>query len=299
MFKIKVHPLFLILLFLSGLTGKISNFVLAFLSVLIHELAHILTALGFGYHTVSVELFPFGGVAKMEYSLFNDPVAEAITAIAGPVQSLILALLTKVFSPFLHLPGITQEVFNINLGLALFNILPLYPLDGGRILRSIFVGIGGGYKTATRMVVKLTKIVTVISGLPLLFLYIRGSVPPYFPGMLVFLFISAREDNFLYAYLVQKDKKIALLKDKGLLSSKVWVAEPEKKIGEILPFLSGKDYHIFFLRDKNGNIIGELTEEEIIFMLKENPLNTNLYQIWGKKGKQKGYSRLLSNVNKI
>lgn len=298
MFKIKFHPLFLILLFISGLTGKISEFVFAFLSVLIHELAHILTAEGFGYHTISVELFPFGGVARMDYSLFNDPVAEAITAIAGPVQSLILALLTKAFSPFLHLPEITQEVFNINLGLALFNILPLYPLDGGRILRSILVGLGG-YKTATKIVVRLTKIVTAISGLPLLFLYLRGRVPPYFPGMLVFLFISAREDNFLYAYLVQKDKKIALLKDKGLLSSKVWIAEPEKKIGEILPFLTGKDYHIFFLRDKNGNITGELTEEEIIFILKENPLSTNLYQIWIKKGKQKGYSHLLSNINKI
>jgi stage IV sporulation protein FB len=298
MFKIKVHPLFLMLLFLSGLTGKISELVLAFFSVLIHEIAHILTALGFGYHTVLVEIFPFGGVARMEYSLFNDPVAEAITAIAGPVQSLLLALLAKAFSPFLHLPEITQEIFNINLGLALFNILPLYPLDGGRILRSLLVGLGG-YKTATRRVVRLTKIVTIISGLPLLFLYLRGIVPPHFPGILLFLFISAREDNFLYAYLMQRDKKTALLKQKGLLSSKIWVAEQDKKVGEVLPFLAGKNYHIFYLRDKSGKISGELTEEELISILKENSLDTNLYQIWINKGGQKGYSPLMSNSKKI
>ncbi|HBK67832.1 MAG TPA: hypothetical protein DDZ91_04250 [Firmicutes bacterium] len=287
MFTIKLHPILYILLFLSGLTGKISGFVLAFLSVLLHETAHLLTALGFGYQTFAIELFPFGGVARMDYSLFNDPIAEALTALAGPLESIIFAMLIKVFSPFLQLPKITEDLFTINLGLAFVNILPLFPLDGGRIIRSFLAG-KGGYKKATIKVTRFTKLVVLVSGIPLIYLSLRGVVPLHFPFLLLFLFFSAREDNFLYAYLAQKDKKTTVLEKKGLLSSKVWVVEPGKKIGEIIPFLTGKNYHLFFLTDKHGKIVGEVTEEQLVLSLnQENSLHTNFYQILVRQDKSK------------
>ena len=103
MFKIKLSPFLYPLFFLAGLTGQIATLLMAFFSVLLHETAHLVTAFGFGYRTFWIELFPFGGIARMEASLFNDPVAETVTALAGPVQSILLAFSSgplRVFSTY-------------------------------------------------------------------------------------------------------------------------------------------------------------------------------------------------------
>ncbi len=268
MLKLKLNPWFFILLFFSGVTGQFPRLVVGFLSVLLHETAHILTASGFGYHSLAIELFPFGGVAKMDYALFNDPAAEGITALAGPLESIVLALLGKAFAPYLQIPALTEALITINCGLALFNLLPLFPLDGGRMLRALLAK-KMGYKKATVFVTALTRQVIIISGLPIIFLTLRGVVPFHFPFLLFFLWVAARQDNFFYAYLTQKDHKTRLLKERGILAAKVWVVEPGRKIGEIVTFLSGKNYHLFILTDKNGKIVGEVTEEQLFMLMKE------------------------------
>lgn len=285
MLKVKINSWFYLLLFLSGVTGNFLSLVLGFLSVLLHETAHILTALGFGYHPLVIELFPFGGVAKMDYALFNDPVAEGVTALAGPFESIILALLSKTFAPFLQIPKISEELLVINLGLALFNLLPLFPLDGGRIMRSLLAG-KLGYKKATSLATSLTRWVIIVTGFPLTYLTLRGVVPLHFPFLLLFLFVAAREDNFFYAYLAQKNKKTSFMEEKGLLTSKVWIVEPGRKIGEIIPFLSGKNYHLFILTDKNGKIVGEVTEEQLFMLMKQdNAFDTKFDQVLARQKK--------------
>ena len=184
MIRIRIHPLFLLILFISGVTGKYLSMLLAFFSVLLHELAHILTAFGFGYRTTAVELFPFGGVARLDYSLFNDPWAEAVTALAGPVQSGILAVLAKVMQNSSGYLPVCGELLRINLGLAFFNLLPLFPLDGGRVLRA-FLATAQGYTAATRRAVKLTKYTILwVSQSP--FLGAENTRPFYLPFLLVF-----------------------------------------------------------------------------------------------------------------
>ena len=283
MLKIKINPWFYLLLFVSGVTGNFVSLALGFLSVLLHETAHILTALGFGYHPLMIELFPFGGVAKLDYALFNDPVAEGVTALAGPFESIILALVSKVFAPYLQIPKISNELLMINIGLALFNILPLFPLDGGRMIRSLLAG-KLGYKPATSLVTGLTRWVIIVTGFPLTYLTLRGVVSLHFPFLLLFLFVAAREDNFFYSYLAQKNKKASFMEEKGLITSKVWMVDPGRKIGEILPFLSGKNYHLFILTDKSGKIVGEVTEEELFRRIKQdNAFDAKFAQVWAPR----------------
>ncbi|HHW13228.1 MAG TPA: hypothetical protein GXX33_09550 [Firmicutes bacterium] len=279
MFKIKLNPFLYPLFFLAGLTGEISTVVLAFFSVLLHETAHLVTAFSFGYRTLCVELFPFGGVARMEASLFNDPVAEAITAVAGPVQSILLAFFCRTFAPILHLPALTGDLARINLGLGLFNLLPLFPLDGGRILRSVLVR-KLGYKKATTYTNNWTKAVVCLAGPPLVWLSLKKMVPFQLPLVLFFLLIADRENNHFYSYLAQQTRRTSLLRANGLFSTKVWVVDAKRKVGEILPFLTGKDYHLFFLVDKHGKILGEVTEEELIRMINEdNMFNLKIEEI--------------------
>ena len=121
------------------LVGVINGIIIIF-SILIHELSHSLMALRHGLKVSEIELYLFGGVSKMEEEP-RTPKSEFIISIVGPLSSFILG---TVFLMFLYLPiflpvwvlvtlfysGIT------NIGLGIFNLLPAFPMDGGRVLRA-------------------------------------------------------------------------------------------------------------------------------------------------------------------
>jgi Zn-dependent protease len=128
---------------------------LVFASVLIHELAHSLVALKQGEKVRSITLFILGGVAQINEEP-KQPLKEFSMALVGPLSSLAIALIFLVLS--LLLKGISAPfqasafyLAIINIGLAFFNLLPGFPMDGGRILRSIIWKITGNLKKSTRI----------------------------------------------------------------------------------------------------------------------------------------------------
>lgn len=127
---------------------------LFFGSVLAHELGHALLALRNNIPVRAITLFIFGGVAQMEREP-HTPGEEFRIAIAGPIVSLLLAGLFGVLYfldqsiPWLAAPS--QWLARINLSLALFNLIPGFPLDGGRVLRAIIWRIRGNFTQATRV----------------------------------------------------------------------------------------------------------------------------------------------------
>ncbi len=127
--------------------------VLFFVSVLIHELAHSVVAIREGITVRSITLFIFGGVAQIE----REPPsagAEFRIAIAGPLTSLVLAVVFILLGSGLAvnstLAAPAMYLGRINLLLALFNLIPGFPLDGGRVLRAILWGLGDNFRQATR-----------------------------------------------------------------------------------------------------------------------------------------------------
>ena len=129
--------------------------VLFFLSVLIHELAHSVVALAWGIPVKSITLFIFGGVASIGREP-ERPLAEFLIAIAGPVSSLLLALgfgilwVAGQLFEFTPLAGLGLYLATMNLWLALFNMIPGFPLDGGRVFRSAVWALTGDMNRATR-----------------------------------------------------------------------------------------------------------------------------------------------------
>jgi Zn-dependent protease/predicted transcriptional regulator len=128
-----------------------------FLSIVIHELCHSLMARRYGVHMKGITLFIFGGVAQMEEDP-PSPQAEFATAIVGPLSSIAIALI--FYGIYLSgkgggLPdpvnGVVGYLAMINGILAGFNILPAFPLDGGRVLRSILWGVKKNLRWATRV----------------------------------------------------------------------------------------------------------------------------------------------------
>jgi Zn-dependent protease/CBS domain-containing protein len=113
-----------------------------FLSIIVHELSHSIVARRYGLPIKGITLFIFGGVAEME----EEPVApqvEFMMAIAGPIASVLAGLIFSILTYIGRLrvwpqpvTGVIQYLFYINLILAAFNLIPAFPLDGGRVLRS-------------------------------------------------------------------------------------------------------------------------------------------------------------------
>ncbi|WP_297455649.1 site-2 protease family protein [Ferrovum sp.] len=123
-----------------------------FACILLHEMGHSVVALWYRIRVNNITLFMFGGVAQIEGEA-PSAFAEFLIAIAGPLVSFILAFagysLLPVFSDNPPLLALIKYLAYINLALGLFNLVPGYPLDGGRIFRAIVWGITGNARRAT------------------------------------------------------------------------------------------------------------------------------------------------------
>jgi Zn-dependent protease len=164
---INIHPTFALIFVLAffqwgiGKDGGVVPFLLGivlvllvFLSVLVHELGHCLMARQFGIQVLDVTLWPFGGVARIE-QVPAAPPSELLIALAGPAMNLAIFVLllppvllvavlfggdalfsVQSLTGALDLPSLLTAIAIVNLGLMLFNLLPAFPLDGGRVLRA-------------------------------------------------------------------------------------------------------------------------------------------------------------------
>ena len=167
----RVHASFLLLLLWAGWSSYTSGgtllaallgvaFMLAvFASVVTHELGHALTARHFGFETRQILLLPIGGVAQIEARQMR-PRVELLVALAGPIVSFLLAgslftfaAISGDFSPDSFIGSLAWT----NLGLAVFNMLPAFPMDGGRVLRAA-LSSRIGHLRATRIAATIGKV---------------------------------------------------------------------------------------------------------------------------------------------
>jgi len=132
---------------------------LIFASVLVHELAHSLVALKQGEKVRGITLFLLGGVAQITEEP-KKPLREFTMALVGPMASLLIAFLFLILSFILR--GISEPLWAsasylamINTVLAVFNLFPGFPMDGGRVLRSIIWKVTGNLKKATKIASKI------------------------------------------------------------------------------------------------------------------------------------------------
>ena len=137
--------------FLYWVMGALTA-IMFFVSVLLHELGHSVVALRYKIPVRSITLFLFGGVAEIGAEP-PSAISEFFIACAGPLVSLILAVLFYTVQPLASgiepLLGLAKYLAYINLALALFNLIPGYPLDGGRVFRAIVWAITGNMRRAT------------------------------------------------------------------------------------------------------------------------------------------------------
>ncbi len=166
--------------------------------VILHELGHALTAKHFGISTLDITMYPIGGVARLE-SMPKEPRQELLIAIAGPAVNLVIAAVLFVVviatgrpltpSPFVEdEPNVLGMLMWINLALVGFNMLPAFPMDGGRVLRA---GLATklSYKNATRIASYVGQ------GMACLFCFFAvWSFNPVLFFVGIFVFLAARQE---------------------------------------------------------------------------------------------------------
>ncbi|MBX9701274.1 MAG: site-2 protease family protein, partial [Acetobacteraceae bacterium] len=176
---IRIHLTFLLLLLWIGGTGfaqggapeAITSVVfvcLLFLCVLLHEFGHVFAARRYGVRTPDITLLPIGGVAQME-RIPEKPSEELVVALAGPAVNVVIAALlflalggvpSMQAAAELHSPGhgILERLAWVNVTLVVFNLIPAFPMDGGRVLRA-FLAMRLGHVRATQRAATIGQVV--------------------------------------------------------------------------------------------------------------------------------------------
>jgi Zn-dependent protease/CBS domain-containing protein len=233
-----------------------------FFCVLVHELAHCVVALKRGIRINSITLLILGGVSSIENEL-PDPRDELPMALAGPLMSFLLGLLAWIVViagvPFIHSPpvaGVVVFLFGylalLNLILFVFNLLPAFPMDGGRVLRA--------WLAKRTSLARATKIAADIGKIFAFFFVIFGFFTLNFVLIIIGIFIYLGADQEFFAV-----RSTVLLKDvavKDVMSSNLVTVAPDMPVPEIIRLMYATK-HLGFPVLEMGVLVGMVTLEDV------------------------------------
>ncbi|OKY77985.1 MAG: Zn-dependent protease fused to CBS domain [Candidatus Methanohalarchaeum thermophilum] len=249
--------------------------VLFFFCVLLHELGHTYVALKSGIEISGITLMIFGGVSSME-ELKEDPDTEFRLAIAGPLVSIAIGIILITLNYFLGLPALPFGLIGakssiagifigwlgyINLVLAGFNLIPAFPMDGGRVLRS-FLARRMSYIEATRKAAATGRAFAFGLGLLGVLLLPQGGI--WFILIAAFIYIGASEEE----KTTEISKALADKKVRDLMTSEVVTVSPEIYISDLADIIREKK-HMGYPVVEDNTLKGIITFSDIKDISKE------------------------------
>jgi len=276
---VRIHVTFLLFLawifgvdYISGglqaAWGGLLFIVLLFLCVLLHEFGHIFTARAFGVRTPDVILLPIGGVSRLE-RIPEKPSEEFLVSVAGPAVNIVIAvLLVFVGGANLsaeHLSALEStnvsmidRLAAVNLFLALFNLIPAFPMDGGRVLRAL-LATRLGYVRATEVAATIGQWVAFALG----FLGLFGN--PILIFIAIFVYLAAASEAHLVAIRAMSrgvPVTAAMLTQFATLT-------PDEHVDAAVQTLLRTSQGEFPVVDTNNRPIGVLARNDLIRALRE------------------------------
>jgi Zn-dependent protease len=246
----------------------VAFFAAIFACVLLHEYGHALMARRYGIPTKDITLLPIGGVARLE-RMPEKPVQELWVALAGPAVNVAIAFalaawltLTASWEPISNLSttqgGFAERLLGVNLFLVLFNLLPAFPMDGGRVLRA-FLAMRLSYARATRVAA------TIGQGMAYLFGFVGLFSNPFLLFIALFVWIGASQEAAaaeMKSSLAGVPVREAMLTDFQVLSSRATLADATR----LLLAGSQQDFPVV----ENGRVLGILAHTDLFPALREH-----------------------------
>lgn len=235
--------------------------ILLFASVIVHELAHSYMAMRYGVKIESITLFLFGGVSAME-EMPRKPGQEARMASAGPLTSLAIGIvcLFTYGSLISSSPGLSQNSVYLtiwilgvmNLVLGIFNLLPAFPMDGGRVLRA-FYARKMSYVKATQSAAAVGRFFAILMAI---FGILVGNL--WFPLIALFIYIGASEEE--RSTMAEVTLENILVKD--IMTKDVVSVNPSMSVEDLIHFMFDKK-HMGYPVMEGNNLKGIVTFTDI------------------------------------
>ncbi|MFC6863350.1 site-2 protease family protein [Halomicroarcula sp. GCM10025817] len=246
------------LVWVLGVTAAVGLFA----GVVLHELGHSLVAIRYGYPIDSITLWLFGGIAQLT-KMPEDWKQELAIAIAGPVVSVVLGGLSYV--AFVVIPGTQSVVLEalrfvlaylalMNVALAIFNMLPGFPMDGGRVLRALLAR-RRPYAQATKIAAEVGKVFAIFLGL--FGLFVAGNI--FLAGLAFFIYIGAageaRQTSMRAAF------EGVTVQDVMTPADHVTSVSPTMSIRELIRTMF-EERHTGYPVEKDGDVVGLVALED-------------------------------------
>jgi Zn-dependent protease len=271
---VRIHVTFLLLLLWIGLAHYWIGgpeaavrgvlFILAiFGCVLLHEFGHALAARMYGIPTPDITLLPIGGVARLQ-RMPDRPVHEIVVAIAGPMVNVVIAavLFTILGRPadlstILQISdprhGFLSQVAVVNVWLVLFNLLPAFPMDGGRVLRAT-LALFMRYSSATQIAARTGQAMAFVFGLAGLF------INPFLILIALFVYLAASQEA---AYAQIKDVMEDLLVRDAMVTEFATL-DQDAVLDDAIEALLQTRQREFPVLGSDGRLAGLLTRDHVV-----------------------------------
>jgi stage IV sporulation protein FB len=242
--------------------------ILLFACVLLHEYGHILMARVFGVATPDVTLLPIGGVARLE-RIPEEPYQEFLVAIAGPAVNVVIALALVAFAGAnldpQHLAAVERSGVSmvdrlaaVNIFLVLFNMIPAFPMDGGRVLRAL-LAIPLGFVRATQVAATIGQVLAFVFGIIGLF------YSPMLILIAIFVYLAASSEAHLVA-LRSMSRGVPI---GAAMVTKFVTLAPEDEIEHAVQTLLSTSQGEFPVVDSAHRPVGLLTRNDLIRAIKQ------------------------------
>lgn len=270
--KLEINYVIFFVLIISIIMGEWSTFLICFIFVLLHEWTHYIVAILFGYKVDKMELNLWGGVLNMEDYVLK-PSHEMVILIAGPLVNLINALIFSFVYQYINHPIIKEIVF-VNTVLGTFNLIPVSPLDGGKIIRlylSYFIGYGKAIKISL-IFSKIFSFILFFIGVYLLqydILYITMC----FVALNIFI-SSQRESHFVLYKIIRFMEQPSYQ-----ASSKIVVYKSNKKVKHAVDTYNPSKKRLFTVVNDKGQYKGQLSETDILKGIFEHGIYADLTKL--------------------
>lgn len=275
-----LHATFLLLLVFLGASNWLATrsltaallgvglIMLLFFFVLLHEFGHALTAARFGIRTRDIVLYPIGGVARLE-RMPRDPRQELLVALAGPAVNLVIALglllwlsLADGLAPLAAMDWtrgpLLLWLLAVNVVLLVFNLIPAFPMDGGRVLRAL-LAMRLDYTKATRIAAVIGQAMALVFGLVGL-VYGR----PLLVLIAFFVWMGAAQES----RMVQRESGLGGVLLRRVMTADVATVDAQERLARAVQItLSGSQRDVPVL--DHGRVVGMLRQEDILRALHE------------------------------
>ena len=256
---------YVIFLIIVGYKGQL---LYAFFIVIAHETVHYITARYFGFSGFDIELIAVGAVLKFRDLDDASPKEDLLISLSGPMSNIALAVIFY----FLYKNFASNDLYMLfagNLAIGFFNLIPAFPLDGGRILRDLL-----SFRFIYKKSNKIMMILSIAIGTLLMFLYVymflKGNSNFNLGIISLFIIISSLRENERVSYIIMGDiiKKKYKFTKKGYIDNRSSSIYYKKDLLCAMGLFDKNKYNIFTVLDEEMKVMDIIYEEEIINALK-------------------------------